>query len=202
MGELWDRLFGSSGDRTGDQVDTRTVTTTDMRLGDGRLAQEFYDSWCNQKLQATTNAGYTGYSPHSLRSQVSIYVGRTGLTSGVDPATSQPKTFPEESAAVAGFAAGIKHALNRVMGGNGRDPEKQRLYEEVMAEAVKIVLAPEASEELKKRALFRTREGSFRIVDMGELAPDIMTSGNVTFRRRNKEFSKDDDCPIVTYEEV
>ena len=189
----WSDLSGSSFGRaigvdpasSGDQ-DYSTVTITTSGTNYLKELQQM-QQWHNQRFgQAVGNTGYSGYSG---------YTGWSGpALRNADP---EPKTFPEESAAVAGFAAGIKHALNLVMGTNGHSPEKQKLYEEVMSEAVKMVLAPEASGELKKRALFRSRGGSFRIVEMGELAPESITTGNRTFRRK----SKPDDCPIVTYEE-
>jgi hypothetical protein len=127
------------------------------------------------------------------------YQGYTGYTlwSSPYPTDPTPKTYPESSAAAAGFAAGIKHALNQVMGSCKDDPEKAKLYETLMASAVKVVLAPEASEELSRRALFLHYPTGWAVVlDIGESTPTQMEMGGSIYYLSD---GVSEGCPMAVY---
>lgn len=165
----------------GDLLGQSALNGLKQYLGDGSIAQAALNAYQgNSGAWRSNNLSYAAYS------------GWTG------PALREPapKTYPESSAAAAGFAAGIKHALNVIMGPCKGDPEKAKLYEDLMAVAVKVVLAPEASDELSRRALFVYSGGWVVVVDMGESNPEEITLSGVKFYLTDRV---SEECPMAVY---
>jgi hypothetical protein len=153
-----------------------------------------------QSLGQLSNSGSITYGSTTYPNAIGGLghaIGYSGWTAMAPYTAPAPKSYPESAAAVAGFAAGIKHALNKIMGGDGHDPEKQRLYEEMMAAAVKAVLAPEQSEEVKRRALLKYANGWMRVIEVGDPLPETMTIDQVDYRLTVKPGP---DAPIAVYE--
>jgi hypothetical protein len=161
---------------------------------------ESFKDWMNAHNYSTKQIGNSSLANAALQAyQGNLgYATQTDYTGWIGPALTSPppKAYPESSAAAAGFAAGIKHALNVIMGPCRNDPEKAKLYEDLMSAAVKVVLAPEASDELSRRALFVEGDRWAAVVYIGESNPTEVTLRGVQFYVTHRA---SDECPMAVY---